>query len=373
MNQTHFHTPLVTGRESMTSKERVQAFFRGEETDRVPIDMAWNPLIRKRVMESLGATNNDELITALGVDFLGVGARYAGPALFPPVPDRRVDPIYGWRTRRVEHDSGEYWDFCDFPLADATLDEVAAWPFADPEDFDTSHIEAAIDANPSMGIHCGNPGIACIMNTVGFLRGMEQMFVDLITDDEAGLLLIDRLMDQQHRLMERTLEAGKGKIDFLWLGEDLGTQIAPLISLEVFRKHIRPRHQRFFDLAKRYGVPTLLHTCGSSSWAYEDYIEMGATGVDTLQPEAVNMAPEYLKKTFGGRLVFHGCISSTGALTFGTPDEVEADCRAVLKTMMPGGGYAFSPTHCLQDNTPLENVIRMYQTVHKHGWYGTPA
>ncbi len=36
---------------------------------------------------------------------------------------------------------------------------------------------------------------------------------------------------------------------------------------------------------------------------------------------------------------------------------------------MPGGGYAFSPTHCLQDNTPLENVIRMYETVHKHGWY----
>ncbi len=31
---------LVTGRESMTSKERVQAFFRGEETDRVPINMA---------------------------------------------------------------------------------------------------------------------------------------------------------------------------------------------------------------------------------------------------------------------------------------------------------------------------------------------
>ena len=45
---------LVTGRESMTSKERVQAFFRREETDRVPIDMAWNPLIRKKVVEYFG-------------------------------------------------------------------------------------------------------------------------------------------------------------------------------------------------------------------------------------------------------------------------------------------------------------------------------
>ena len=360
---------LVTGRESMTSKERVQAFFRGEETDRVPIDMAWNPLIRQQVMDHFGVEDDAGLRQALGVDFMGVGASYTGPVLFDEVPDRNVHPHYGWRTRWVEHGSGGYWDYCDFPLEHATVDEVAAWPFADPKDFDCSHVEEQLDAHPDMAFHCGGAGTACIMNTIGFLRSMEQMFVDLVTDDEAGLLLIDKLMAHQLGVLERVLEAGRGKIDFMWLGEDLGTQIAPLISMATFRKHIRPRQQPFFDLAKRFGVPTLLHTCGSSSWAYEDYIEMGLTGVDTLQPEAANMSPEYLKKTFGGRLVFHGCISSAGPLSFGTPDEVEADCRQKLAIMMPGGGYAFSPTHCLQDNTPLENVIRMYETVHERGWY----
>ncbi len=360
---------LVTGRESMTSKERVQAFFRNEETDRVPIDMAWNPLIKKRVMDHFEAENDDELRRALGVDFMGVGSRYQGSELFDPIPERNVNPIYGWRTRWVEHGSGGYWDYCDFPLEHATVDEVAAWPFADPDDFSYDHIEERIDAYPDMAFHCGGAGTACIINTCGFLRSMEQVFVDLITDDEAGLLLMDKLMDQQYGEMKRTLEAGNGKIDFMWMGEDLGTQIAPLISMEIFRKHIRPRQQRFFDLAKEHGVPTLLHTCGSSSWAYEDYIEMGLTGADTLQPEAANMSPDYLKRTFGGRLVFHGCISSTGALSFGTPDEVEEDCRKTLDIMMPGGGYAFSPTHCLQDNTPTENVVRMYETVHQHGWY----
>ncbi len=360
---------LVTGRESMTSKERVQKFFRGEETDRVPIDMAWNPKIRQSVMDYFEAEDDDQLRQALGVDFMGVGARYNGPALHDEVPNRNVNPQYGWRTRWVEYGDSGYWDYCDFPLEHASVDEVAAWPFPDPDDFDYSHIEGRLDAYPDMAFYAGNAGLACIMNTTGFLRSMEQMFVDLATDDEAGLLLIDKLMQQQLGVTERTLEAGKGKIDFMWMGEDLGTQIAPLISMETFRKHIRPRQQPFFDLAKRFGVPTLLHTCGSSSWAYEDYIEMGLTGVDTLQPEATNMEPEYLKKTFGGRLVFHGCISSTGALSFGTPAEVEADCRKTLEIMMPGGGYAFSPTHCLQDNTPLENVVRMYETVHKHGWY----
>ena len=360
---------LVTGRETMTSKQRVKAFFRNEETDRVPINMAWNPLIQQRVMDHFGAKDGIELGKALGVDFMGVGARYKGPQLFAPVPNRNVDSIYGWRTRWVEHGSGGYWDYCDFPLKDATVDQVAAWPFANPDDFTYDHIEGRIDSFPDMSFHCGNAGLACIINTCGFLRSMEQVFIDLITDDEAGLLLMDKLMDQQYGLTKRTLEAGKGKIDFMWMGEDLGTQIAPLISMEIFRKHIRPRQQKFFDLAKQFGIPTLFHTCGSSSWAYNEYIEMGLTGVDTLQPEAANMSPAYLKKTFGGRLVFHGCISSTGALSFGTPDDVEADCRKTLEIMMPGGGYAFSPTHCLQDNTPTENVIRMYETVHKYGWY----
>ena len=52
---------------------------------------------------------------------------------------------------------------------------------------------------------------------------------------------------------------------------------------------------------------------------------MGVNGVDTLQPEAANMSPEYLKKQFGGRLNFRGCISTAGPLAYGTPEE--CGCR----------------------------------------------
>jgi len=36
---------------------------------------------------------------------------------------------------------------------------------------------------------------------------------------------------------------------------------------------------------------------------------------------------------------------------------------------MPGGGYALAPTHCLQDNTPTENVIAMYESAREFGRY----
>ena len=96
---------------------------------------------------------------------------------------------------------------------------------------------------------------------------------------------------------------------------------------------------------------------------------MGIDAVDTLQPEAKNMSPAYLKKTFGGRLAFHGCISTAGPVSFGTPADVVRSCRETLDIMMPGGGYCFAPTHSLQDNSPTENVVAMYETAHQYGTY----
>lgn len=96
---------------------------------------------------------------------------------------------------------------------------------------------------------------------------------------------------------------------------------------------------------------------------------MGVKGVDTLQPEAANMSPDYLAGHFGGRLNFRGCISTAGPLAYGTAEEVRENCRRTLEILMPCRGYHFAPTHSIQDNSPTENVIAMYQAAHDLGRY----
>lgn len=64
------------------------------------------------------------------------------------------------------------------------------------------------------------------------------------------------------------------------------------------------------------------------------------------------------------KMSFHGCISTAGALAYGTADEVEKVCRETLDIMTAEGGYHFAPTHMIQDNTPVENIVAMYQTAH---------
>jgi len=79
------------------------------------------------------------------------------------------------------------------------------------------------------------------------------------------------------------------------------------------------------------------------------------------------MAPAYLKQRYGDLLAFHGCISTAGPVATGSVEEITQYCRQTLETMMPGGGYCFAPTHQLQDNSPTENVVAMYDTVRSHG------
>ena len=354
----------------MTSKERVCTALARQTPDRVPIDYEANPGVDARLKAHFGLAEDDSigLREALGVDLRRAGAPYAGPRLHEDIPERgvKVDD-WGIHRRWIEHESGGYWDFCDFPLQAADADAIADWPLPDPDHYDYSEVREVCERYSDYAVYLQCYGD--LINGNGMLRGMEQTLVDLITDEPAGLLLADRRFGIQMEVARRTLEAARGGIDILWLGEDLGTQDRPMISMEIFQKHFRPRYQKLVDLGKAFGLQVMIHTCGSSSWAYEDFIDMGMDAVDTLQPEARDMSPAYLKKTFGGRLAFHGCISTAGPVAFGTPQEVVASCRETLDIMMPGGGYCFAPTHALQDNSPTENIVAMYETARSYGTY----
>ena len=355
---------------SFTSKERALTTFAHEEPDRVPIDYLANPGIDRRLKEHYGLQPDDDegLLLKLGVDFRTIEAPYIGPKLHPDIPGRKID-MWGIRTRWVEHESGGYWDYCDYPLKDATVEEVEAWPMPSPDDFDYSGIYDRCRQMQEYCIIVGDPGYADIINFNGMIRTMEQTLIDLMTDEPAALLYADRRIGIQLGILERTLDAAKGGIDILWLGEDLGSQLGPMISPALYEKHFRHRHQKFIDLANHFGIPVMFHSCGSSSWVFDTFIDMGVKIIDTLQPEAKNMEPEYLKKRYGDRLAFHGAISTGGPVAYGTKQETIDYSTRVLEIMMPGGGYAFAPTHLLQDNSPTENVVAMYETAHAFGRY----
>jgi len=357
----------------MTSKERVLTALKHRQPDRVPINyVGANSDIGTRLKEHFGLDMDDEdgLLKALNVDFRVIDAPYVGPQLHTPVENRNIDPLWGIRTRWIENESGGYWDFCDFPLKQASVEDIENWPMPSPDDFDYSVVKDLCSKYKDYCVVYGNPCFGDVINSTGMIRTMEQVLIDLITDEPAGLKYIERKISIQEEILKRAIQAADGGIDLVWIGEDLGTQKSPMISPDIFKKHIRPNHQKLINIAKSHGnIPVMIHSCGSSSWAFEDFIEMGIDVVDTLQPEAANMAPEYLKKNYGDKLCFNGCISTAGPMACGTKDETIEYVKNTLDIMKPGGGYIMAPTHALQDNSPTENVIAAYETALVYGKY----
>jgi uroporphyrinogen decarboxylase len=363
---------IVKAKETMSARERVRRTFAHERTDRVTIGYDANAGINRRLKDALGVAQDDEegLLRALGVDYRGIWAPYTGRPLYPEIPNRRRDTLEGCVMRWVEHGTGGYWDFCDFPLKDADDEAFAAFPVPNPDDFDYGAArERAKALGGEYGLYIGGAGTPDIINSNGRIMGMEDVLCHLLTQYEPAVAFMRRRADFQRGMLERLLDACGEYIDFVWFGEDLGTQHAPMISPDMYRETMKPIHQSFFDLAAAYHKPSIIHTCGSSSWVYDDFIEMGGTGVDTLQPEAANMAPEYLKARFGNRLCYRGCISTAGPLAYGTVEDVRENVRHTLEIMMDGCGYHFAPTHAIQDNSPVENVVAMYQAGHDFGVY----
>jgi len=342
----------------MTSKERVQCSLAWQEPDRVPIQTYLTPEVHQMLSDYLRGRS---VVECLGVDFRGVNAKHRGKVR-PPEGDLYYD-IWGAGYRRVAHPSGgSYDEAVVLSLAQLkTMDDVAAYAWPSPDDFDYSAIEQECDALQDYAITCMGAGTPDIVNGVSRGRGMERVLMDIVTRDEVGLAIIDKRVDIEHEVARRTLEAGRGKIDILCLGEDMGHQHGRMVSPKDFEAVFRPRLQRFIDLGHRYGARVMLHSCGDTHEIMPTLIEMGLDVLDAMQPEPAGMDPETIRALCKGRLAFCGLISTQDTLPFGTEEQCRAEARHRLDVIAKGGGYIFAPAHAIQAGTPLRNILAIYE------------
>lgn len=140
----------------MTSKERVQRALASCIPDRVPINYMANAGIDRWLKEHFGLRPDDTewLLQALNVDFRAVDAPYRGPKLHEDIRERGVK-VDDWGIHRcwVEHETGGYWDYCDFPLRDVTEEEILQWPMPSPDDFDYSGVSDYCEKNREYAIY----------------------------------------------------------------------------------------------------------------------------------------------------------------------------------------------------------------------------
>lgn len=353
----------MTIRTRLSPKERVLTAVNHVQPDRPPIQIYVTPEIHDALARHFRPIS---YLDAFEVDFRSV---VPAPLKEPrqPEPGNGIDryDIWGTGYKDVPNNAGGvYSEACDLVLARLkTMDDVIAHPWPSPDDYDYSAISAQIEQVKDYAVCVGSPSIPDLINGVGRGRGMDQVLIDVVTKDEVGIAVMDRRVDFHYEWCRRALEAGRGKIDILHLGEDLGSQKGPTMSPETFDGFFRPRLQKFIDLAHEFGAKAMLHSCGSTRMLQPKLIEMGLDILDSVQPEPVGMDPEELKRELGDRLTYCGMISTQQTLPRGTVEECRAEARHRIDVIGKDGGYIFAPAHCIQPDTPLENILAVYEEV----------
>lgn len=147
------------------------------------------------------------------------------------------------------------------------------------------------------------------------------------------------------------------------VADDLGAQNGPLISPEIYRKLIKPRHQQLISFIKKNSkAKVLFHTDGGIYPFVEDLIEMGVDILNPIQVSAKGMDAKGLKKEFGDSLSFWGGIDTQKILPYGSTKDVEEEVKKRIDELAPGGGYILASVHNLQPDVPPEQYLHNVQS-----------
>lgn len=354
--------------DTMTSKERVMVAFAHEEPDRVPAWCGTSPEFRRLLIAHLGLPDEEASHVYLGDDFRRVFTTYVGPD--ERSPDKELTPGTHYRTPfNVERTGLEYGQPTAHPLRDASLQAIHDYPWPDPAWMDASRIRQ--DAAQWGGQYAVLGGDwSPFWHDAIDLMEMEPLLYRMYDEPEAVDALFGHLVDYYFDVSVRIFEAAADVIDIFFIGNDFGGQTGPLIGDAIFRRFFVPHLKRLADLGHDYGLKVMMHCCGSFVPLLPAMIEAGLDGVQALQPKTRNMDPATLKAEFGDKILLNGCIDSQSVLIEGTPELARAKTREVLDIMKPGGGYVASPSHdYLLAETPIENVLAMYEAIREYGAY----
>jgi len=281
---------------------------------------------------------------------------------------------YGFIMKKAPY----YNEFWDFPLKDATAENVALskwWPDA----YDKGRVRGLRDQVKALydetdfvlKLETPVPGL---METTQRMRGIERWFTDLILDEEFVNAFLDKVVQVHKDFYTVALEEIGDLIQVVEMADDYGMQTGLQISPDTYRKYFKQRHKEVWDhIHDLTDAKLYLHSCGSVSDLIPDWIEIGLDIIESLQPLAKGMEPGRLKKEFGGKIVLWGGLDEQRLLPFGTPEEIDSEVKKLMQTYAPGGGYVFSPAHVIQPDHPLENIFAMFDAAAKYGRYPITA
>jgi len=338
---------------AMTSHERVQMTLEFQEPDRCPVFASYVPEVELKLRKTTG-TKEFDLGVALGNDMVkdcvGLELSFYGE----PYPE--YTDAWGIKWRYVDNEFGRYTEITEHPLA-GHKSKLEAFQIPDP--FEDSQYERFRQLKQQYGEEkwlIGSSQIS-IFEAAWYLRGMNDLLMDMAEDAD----YVGELMD---KIMPFALGAGQTYIklgaDMVWFGDDISMQTGMIISLDMWRRYLKPRYAILFSEAKKTNpnIKIAYHSCGNCEAILNDMIEIGLDVLNPLQPMAID--PVAVKKRYGRCLALFGGLCIQKLLPQGSPAQIAQEVKRLVRECGAGGGYILAPAHHIQADTCVANIQAFY-------------
>ena len=246
------------------------------------------------------------------------------------------------------------------PLKGAGIGEILSYPYPTVDSSKLQSFREKVRELHDRGLASFAFMQMTVWEASWYLRSMEELMIDMMTDSEAAVILLDRITDFACSKARAYAEAG---IDILSLGDDIGTQTSLMIDVDLWEKWLRPRLERVIHEAKSINPDILIfyHSCGYITPFAGSLIDSGVEILNPIQPECMDF--DEIHGLHGDRVSFWGTIGTQQLLPYGTSEEVRKTTFSRLAKCGSQGGIVIGPTHMVEPEVPWENLTAIVEAV----------
>lgn len=326
------------------------------------------PDLERRVRQQLGIDDQTSLDEYFGM-FAPVNVTMEPPADWKPADFRSyfadmAIPQEGWINRNgVLEIPGSIYHFTRYvsPLRNATsLKEIEDFPYPNVDGYADGHMKEAVErAHRNNLVSFGS--IVHMYEEAWQIRGYTEFLMDMIDNPEICEFILDKFTV---RNVIKAVAAAKAGVDYLYTGDDVANQRDMMFSIEMWRKFIKSRWAKVYQAARaiKPDIQIWYHSDGNIEQIIPELIEIGVTILNPVQPECMDLIS--LKKKYGRHLVFDGSIGTQTTMPFGTEAEVRQVIRDRKETLGYDGALILSPTHVLEPEVPIGNIMAFVEECH---------
>lgn len=330
----------------MTPREVVITALEGKPPPYVPWSFRFTKEPRQTLCTHYGVHNRD-LDRVLGNHIVELGSDIG---FFEDAGNEHYRDVFGvvW-DRTVDKDIGVV---SDYPLKEPTLDGYE-WP--DPLD---DRFFASIEDKTQRQPDCFR--LFCLgfslFERAWTMRGMENLMLDFFDSPDFVQELFTRIAEYNLAQVKKALTYD---IDAVYYGDDWGQQHGLIMGYPRWKEYIAPQLKSMYGIVRDAGKYQFIHSCGDVDELFPDLIELGLNCFNPFQPEV--MDTRTLMKEYRGKLSFWGGLSTQRILPNGTPEIVATESRELIE-LGKHGNYIFSPSHAVESDVPMENILAFIHT-----------